>query len=158
MNELKRPLIYVASETALNTVKANADFDQDKSVVFVGEPKMFFTHGKTYYCASQNVDTFITDTNNNISTINSNITTINTNINGIITRLNNIDGNGNDSMETRLHKIEILLSDLDNDTFPDLLDDLYERVAALKNAQDTIITTINNQIDDIDFWYTYPSN
>lgn len=146
-----QPLIYVANAAKRTEVTNAEGFDSSKAVIFQGTPKLITTHNTEYYCASQNIDTYISTNNTNIGNINDQIT-------GIITRLNNVDGAGNQTIATRLTRLETLLNgpaDSNNNNLADFLELLSNLSTASEATQTTVITTINSKMDEIEFWYTH---
>ena len=160
-----QPLIYVANNTQLGSVTSTQGFDNKKVAIFVGDDnnesgRRIETHGKIFYCGSQNIDTKFTSIDGNITTINNTIT-------ALTKRLNNIDltTSGSDTLANRVAELERKMNQLfpmdgdDANGRADFIDQLEAAISALQDANNaastTIINTVNNNLDSIDFWYTY---
>lgn len=162
-----QPLIYVANNTQLGSVTNTQGFNNKKVAIFVGDEnnesdggRRIETHGKIFYCSSQNVD-------KKFLGIDGNITTINNTIAALTERLDNIDltTSGSTTLATRVAELERLMNQLfpmdgdDANGRADFIDQLEAAISALQDANNaastTIINTVNNNLDSIDFWYTY---
>lgn len=148
MNYNNQPLIYVATQAQYNSLNLSND-QKNASAAFIGDPRKITTHGVDYFCGTSDIESRIGD--------------INTNITNILSRLNNIapDTPNSESLAGRVATLEALMGLInpeDNDpqnNIADFLDLLNSLKNTVDQTQTTIITTINNNLSNIDFWYTY---
>lgn len=152
MEYKNQPLIFVAEEQDYTRLGFNAT-QQAKSAAFIQSPRKITTHGIDFYCASQNIDTYITNNNNQISTINTSITTINSRLDNLVSADNGIKDRLT-ALETLMNRI-FPTTDYDDNGRADFIDQIYNAISILDSKIDSVITTINQHLSDIDFWYTY---
>lgn len=143
-----QPLIYVANNNQQQAIEAMDNYNEDASVIFNGGTKIIKTHGVEFYC---------TDNSSAISNINTSIT-------NIINRLDNLDGGdgygqNKPDLESRVKALETLLqgpADENSNDIADFIEQLNSIRENINSINNTIITIVNNNLADIEFWYTYP--
>lgn len=150
-NYSKQPLIYVATESQYNAIGLELA-DKNSSAAFIAGPqRKITTHNTDFFCGTRDVEERFDNINTRI-----------TDITNILNRLGNIDGqDGDNTLAGRVARLEGLMDQLfpmdgdDENGRADFIDQLWQAIQALQTANNQIITTINNNLADIDFWYTY---
>lgn len=148
MDYKNQPLIYVATESQYNALGLNDDKKKASAAFIAGPQRKITTHNTDFFCGTSDVE--------------GRFTNINTSLTNIINRLDNIDGqNGNNTLAGRVARLETLMKLINpedknpQNTIADFLDQLQNLIDSMGEQGDQITTIINNNLADIDFWYTY---
>lgn len=177
-NYNNQPLIYVANDTQKTAIYNS--IPKDKTILFVGGTKKFYTHdiefdgnNTTYNPADANTLGLIKigytqtdkkypvelDANNkayvNVPWENTDSTST---LAALESRIHNIETVNADSRLDALEAVINLLNphtDTDQNNQADFIDNIYNAISELHGAADTVINVVNNNMGDIDFWYTY---
>ena len=174
-----QPLVFVSTEAQRGTLEQGG-LNKNKTVVFVDESKKIYTHdvvfdGNNTTYAAANADNLglikigysasgknyaVQLDNNNKAYVN--VPWENTDSTSALTqlesRIHNIETVNADSRLDALEAVINLLNphtDTDQNNQADFIDNIYNAISELQGASNTVVNVVNNNMDDIDFWYTY---